>query len=114
MMKNHLLRLGALLLAVLSIANIASTVATPSPPASPSSDAASASAVQMSSNSFSLRWNVAAAGGETMASESESFRLSATIGQPVVGAMEGDLFKHRVGYWQPWTFRIYLPLVLRS
>jgi len=110
MMRKRLFRLAALLALLLSTAV---TVAAQAPPEGETGGVeAGAASAEMRSNSFGLQWSVAASGGSTM--ESAHFRLSSTMGQPVAGTFDGDHFSHRAGFWQPWFYRVYLPLVIRG
>lgn len=69
-------------------------------------------AVQMESDHFALRWNVAASGGGQL--DSPHFHLSSTLGQPVIGNFSSPNFRHRAGYWQEWLYRLFLPLIQRT
>ena len=68
--------------------------------------------IQMSSPHFNLYWNVVGNGGGQIASA--HFRVHSTIGQPAIGWKQSTSFKEHTGYWQPFLYRIYLPLVLRN
>jgi hypothetical protein len=66
----------------------------------------------MDSDNFGLYWNVVASGGGTISSA--HFRLSSTIGQPVIGNFDSVHFEHRAGFWQEWIYRIFLPIITKN
>lgn len=66
----------------------------------------------MVSDHFALYWNVSASGGGTISSA--HFRLSSTIGQPVIGNFDSAHFEHRAGFWQELIYRIFLPIISKS
>ena len=66
----------------------------------------------MDSDNFALYWNVAASGGGTISSA--HFRLSSTIGQPVIGNFDSAHFEHRAGFWQELIYRIFLPIMTKN
>ena len=66
----------------------------------------------MDSDHFALYWNVAASGGGTISSA--HFRLSSTIGQPVIGNFDSAHFEHHAGFWQEWIYRIFLPIIAKN
>lgn len=60
---------------------------------------------------YRLGWSVQAGGAGKM--NSASFRLNATIGQPVIGSTSSTHYKLHAGFWQ-WFYRyIYLPLLIK-
>lgn len=65
-----------------------------------------------SSTSYAVEWNVFGGGLGEMSSS--SYRLRATMGQALAGWFEGTNYKVHAGYWQNFTYRIFLPLVLKS
>jgi hypothetical protein len=66
----------------------------------------------MDSDHFALYWNVAASGGGTISST--NFRLSSTVGQPVIGNFDSAHFELRAGFWQELIRRIFLPIVTKN
>ena len=68
--------------------------------------------IQMSSDSFGVTWDVVGSGGGQIASA--HFRVRSTIGQPATGWKQSTSFKEHTGYWQPFTYRVYLPLVVKN
>ena len=66
----------------------------------------------MDSDNFALYWNVSASGGGTISST--NFRLSSTIGQPVIGNFNSAEYEHRAGFWQELIFRIFLPIITKN
>lgn len=72
----------------------------------------SSSLAPMASDHFALYWNVAASGGGTISSA--DFRLSSTIGQPVIGNSSSTNFEHRAGFWQKIINRIFLSIVTKN
>ncbi|MCD4737667.1 MAG: hypothetical protein K8R89_00190 [Anaerolineae bacterium] len=67
---------------------------------------------QMGSAHFGLDWNVVGTGGGKIASA--HFQIRSTLGQPTTGWIASSHFKNHAGYWQRFTYRIFLPLVLRN
>lgn len=67
---------------------------------------------QMGSTHFGLDWNVVGSGGGKIAST--HFQIRSTLGQPTTGWIASTHFKNHAGYWQNYTYRIFLPLVLRN
>ena len=63
----------------------------------------------MDSDHFALYWSAAASGGGTISSA--HYRLSSTIGQPVIGNFDSAHFGHRAGFWQEAIYRIFLPII---
>lgn len=70
--------------------------------------------VQMDSAHFGLNWNVAGTGGGDIGSG--HFKISSTLGQPVIGKSNSTHFSQRAGFWAYLLakFRIYLPVLFRS
>jgi len=66
----------------------------------------------MDSEHFALYWNVSANGGGRVSSA--HFRLSSTIGQPIIGNFDSAHFEHRAGFWQELIYRVYLPLITKN
>lgn len=67
---------------------------------------------QMGSANFGLDWNVVGCGGGKIASA--HFQIRSTLGQPATGWIDSTNFKNHAGYWQNFTYRVFLPLVLRN
>ncbi len=67
---------------------------------------------QRGSANFGLDWNVVGTGGGKIASA--HFQIRSTLGQPTTGWIASSHFKNHAGYWQNYTYRIFLPLVLRN
>jgi len=69
----------------------------------------------MESDSYAIKWDVIAGGGDSFA-QSASYVVNSTIGQPVIGPDASTSYQLSSGYWYDVTKRyaIYLPLVLRS
>lgn len=65
----------------------------------------------IASNHYRLGWSVQAGGAGKM--NSASFRLNATIGQPVIGSAQSTNYKLHSGYWQWFYSYIYLPLLIK-
>ena len=110
-MKQRLFYFGVLLL-VLVASGIFTAVAQPAPDEDMIGTQIDFNTVQMSSASFGLDWNVAAGGGSTITSS--HYRLSSTIGQPVIGNFSSPSFAHHAGYWQQWVYRLFLPAAQRN
>ena len=110
MNKRRLHVIGALLLLAVVTAGVVAAGAEAMPGQQPAVSEFVFDAVQMESEHFALRWNVAASGGGEIVSA--NYQLSSTIGQPVIGNSSSTSFKHRAGYWQEWIFRIFLPFIV--
>lgn len=68
--------------------------------------------VQMGSTNYGLDWNVVGMGGGEIAST--HYQIRSTIGQPAIGRVDSTHFGNHAGYWQNFTYKIFLPLVLRN
>ena len=70
----------------------------------------------MDSEHFALDWNVAASsgggGGGTISSA--HFRLSSTIGQPIIGNLNSAHFSQRANFWLKANYRVFLPIIIRN
>ncbi len=75
-------------------------------------ESGSFSTVQMGSANFGLDWNVVGYGGGKITSA--HFQIRSTLGQPTTGWIASTNFKNHAGYWQNFTYRVFLPLVLRN
>lgn len=72
-------------------------------------------ALAQSGGGYNLTWSTIDGGGYTW-SESGSYTLGGTIGQPDAGVLSGGAYTLAGGFWSGAAARysIYLPLVLRN
>lgn len=112
MIRRRLLSI-ALILLLLTLGSSVLVAGARSPAAAaPAASQIAFDSTRMASDNFALDWNVAASGGGR--ASSDSFRLSSTIGQPVIGEFTGSHFNLRAGFWQEWVHRVLLPVLQRT
>ena len=111
-MKRRLFRITVLLLVIFVAGGALVTLAQPPAAVKTAVTKIDFNTVQMESASFGLRWDVTASGGSTISSS--QYRLSSTIGQPVVGHFSSPNFSHGAGYWSVRLYRLLLPIIRRN
>ena len=61
---------------------------------------------------YDLSWNVISS-GVTSFTTAGNYSLGGTIGQSATGPLSGGGYKLNSGFWQPASFSVYLPIVLK-
>ena len=61
---------------------------------------------------YDLSWNTIGSGGTSFTTVG-NYSLGGTIGQSATGPLSGGGYKLSSGFWQPASFSVYLPIVLK-
>ncbi len=74
--------------------------------------ALSSTTMAMESANYAIDWDVMASGGGPMVST--SFAVNSTTGQAVTGFATSTGYRLGFGYWYIESYRVFLPLVIRT
>jgi hypothetical protein len=72
----------------------------------------SAQAARSAPDGYGIEWNVLS--GAIGPMSSSSYRMQGTMGQTMAGWFSGPTYKVHAGFWQNFSYRVFLPVMLKN